>query len=554
MSERQYPLRVLFWEATLKCNAFCEFCGSRCGERSTENELTKEEICSVFAEIAERYDPSKIMINVSGGEPLMRRDLFEIMSFADRLGYKWGMVTNGTLLDEERILGLKKSRIRTISVSIDGPEEVHDRIRSFPGSFKKIVQNIKKLSEIRTLETVMVTTVVSKHNLSWLPNICELLCKLPVQVWRIGPVDPIGRASEQENLLLDAGEMRQLFAFIKECRRSSLPFQTVTSCSHYLGDYELALREHFFQCVAGKQMASILADGDIYVCSNVPKIPSLVQGNVRKNSFAEVWERGFEYFRNPESRRKGKCAGCEFFPQCQADSLHTWDFEREKPKFCMLDYGLKSSSKGSEVTELKAAGYQEIISRYKKGKEKIKALQVKAQSLSPDRIIFSPEAFRKVQEIFLWGQECEGNRTERIACLTGRLYRNSEISAEAFLVEVRAAAELKAEDAGETHMKVNPEWVDQGRSLAACCQKQDEILLGFIHSHPGNLSVAMSLGDYQWHKNLYFTDWRMALSVIINPGKKEIAAYTGPAANHSELTLLFGIERKNDIIVQFVQK
>ena len=66
--------------------------------------------------------------------------------------------------------------------------------------------------------------------------------------------------------------------------------------------------------------------------------------------------------------------------------------------------------------------------------------------------------------------------------------------------------------------------------------------VGFIHSHPGPLGIAMSLGDYEWHKRIYRYDWRMALNIIINPDRKQIAAYTGPAANHTELLMIMPTE------------
>lgn len=101
----KYPLRALFWEATLRCNAQCEFCGSRCGENNQRElkkaEITNDEICACFKEVAERYNPEEIMIDVTGGEPFLRADIFDVMSYASALGFSWGMATNGSLITEE---------------------------------------------------------------------------------------------------------------------------------------------------------------------------------------------------------------------------------------------------------------------------------------------------------------------------------------------------------------------------------------------------------------------------------------------------------------------
>ena len=82
-------LRTLFWEATLNCNAGCPFCGSRCGE-SRSPDLDGDAVIRAFERIAAAYDPSEIMVNVTGGEPLLRKDLFPVMERIHGLGFPWG--------------------------------------------------------------------------------------------------------------------------------------------------------------------------------------------------------------------------------------------------------------------------------------------------------------------------------------------------------------------------------------------------------------------------------------------------------------------------------
>lgn len=122
-------LHNLFWETTLRCNAKCKHCGSRAGENCNfKDELTTEEIESTLQNIANRYKASDILLNITGGEPLLREDLFEVMSFAKSLGYYWGMTTNGILINDNIIEKMKKSQMDTISISIDGLEKTHDGI------------------------------------------------------------------------------------------------------------------------------------------------------------------------------------------------------------------------------------------------------------------------------------------------------------------------------------------------------------------------------------------------------------------------------------------
>lgn len=162
----------------------------------------------------------------------------------------------------------------------------------------------------------MITTVVSKKNITELDNIKELLKTLPIHSWRICPVAPIGRANNDCELLLNKEQIHYVYDYIQHCRHEYLPYSVTTSYSHYLGKYEFEVRSFPLQCNADKTVGSILANGDIFVCSNVPRVPELIQGNVRTDNFADVWENGFSYFRNPESRHQGKCTKCKYYVLC----------------------------------------------------------------------------------------------------------------------------------------------------------------------------------------------------------------------------------------------
>lgn len=532
MKNVKYPLRILFWESTLRCNAYCEFCGSRCGDIDCSNELSKEEICHVFRQIADRYDASNIMINVSGGEPLMREDLIPIMQYAVSLGYQWGLVTNGMLLREEIINALKQTDLKTISISIDGLQETHDSLRRVVGGLDLVLHNIHLLLEADFLENIMITTVVSKKNITELDNIKSLLKSLHINSWRICPVDPIGRANGESELLLSDEQIHFVYDYIVNCRHESLPFTVTTSCSHYLGKYEFDVRSFPFQCNAGKTVGSILANGDIFVCSNVPRVPELIQGNVRVDNFVDVWENGFSYFRNPENRRQGRCAECLYYTNCRGDSLHTWDFENNKPFFCMKDYDLEPTilSEGLSI-----CSFNSVLQQIKGNKEKISDACVVAQSLSKDIVVIIPDALKSIFNYFEWGSKAR--TVEKIGALMGHIYRNSDIKEEAFIVCVENVIFVDAPEATENTLMIDSYFEEQIFQVISSIPN-DYTHVGFIHSHPNELNIAMSLGDFQWHRHLYENNWRQALSIILNPQKKHIAAYAGPAANHVELHLL----------------
>jgi MoaA/NifB/PqqE/SkfB family radical SAM enzyme len=122
-------------------------CGSRCGEvKSTE--LSKEDYFELLNQIKRDFDQLP-MLCITGGEPLLRKDFFEIMEYAKELGFSWGMTSNGTLIDRDTAERLKKAGMKTVSISIDGTEEIHDEFRRTKGGFKRAIEGIENHLPVR---------------------------------------------------------------------------------------------------------------------------------------------------------------------------------------------------------------------------------------------------------------------------------------------------------------------------------------------------------------------------------------------------------------------
>ena len=220
---KNHTLIDLFWECTLTCNAKCKHCGSSAEKKKYDGELTTEEIKSAFKQIANDMDASKILINVTGGEPLVRSDLCEVMEYAtNELGFHWGMTTNGILLTEANIKKLKRANMETISISIDGLEKTHDEFRGVSGSYNTIINNIKNLKEANFVKHLQVTTVFHKKNINEIEELYNIMLNLGLDSWRLISMDPIGRANENDDLLLDGKEIKYLLDFIKSKKRSKL--------------------------------------------------------------------------------------------------------------------------------------------------------------------------------------------------------------------------------------------------------------------------------------------------------------------------------------------
>ena len=329
-------LNSLFLEVTLRCNARCEHCGSSCGDEIPKDEISKEDLMRTLKEIDEKYGAENVFLIITGGEPLVRKDVFEIIDYALGLGYHWGMTTNGILIDEKMVEKLKKSKIESISISLDGLKSTHESFRRVPGSFDKIMKALELLKGVETLQHLQVTTVANKKNLLELEDLYKLLLEKDIKEWRVMCIDPIGRADKNDEILLDKDGLLYMFDFIRD-KRFEGKMDVTYDCSHYLGlEYENILRDHPFLCGAGIFVASVLANGDICVCPNVRR-KELVQGNIKTDSFVDVWENRFKEFRTKRITTNSKCKKCKSYKYCRGDSFHTWNFDEKVPNMCMKD-------------------------------------------------------------------------------------------------------------------------------------------------------------------------------------------------------------------------
>ena len=121
-----HPLQQLFWESTLRCNVHCLHCGSDCVSSVTQPDMPAEDFLHVIdTEVTPHVDPHKVLIIISGGEPLMRKDLEQVGRALYNRGYPWGMVTNGLALTEERFRTLRNAGLRSMAISLDGLKEDH---------------------------------------------------------------------------------------------------------------------------------------------------------------------------------------------------------------------------------------------------------------------------------------------------------------------------------------------------------------------------------------------------------------------------------------------
>ena len=125
----EHPLRQLFWECTLRCNVRCRHCGSDCKSSPSTPDMPLEDFLKVLDSITTHTDPHNVFVIISGGEPTVREDLETCAKEIARRGYPWGMVCNGLYLTRQRLHNLIRNGMSSISISLDGLEDVHNWMR-----------------------------------------------------------------------------------------------------------------------------------------------------------------------------------------------------------------------------------------------------------------------------------------------------------------------------------------------------------------------------------------------------------------------------------------
>lgn len=328
---KEPKLKFLFLELTLRCNEKCIHCGSRCGNVNAE-ELTLEQYKNFLDKVKRDFGTNEVQLCITGGEPLLRKDFFEIMGYAHSLGFHWGMTSNGTLIDEKTAARLEECGMGTISISLDGMKESHDKFRQTPGGWEAAVRGINALIGRNAFKHVQVTTVVHKDNIDELEELYDYLCGVDIDSWRLVTVEPIGRALDA-GISLSPEDCGRVLDFIREKRAAGMP--VLYGCTHYLGlDYEREVRDWYFLCNAGIYTAGIRTNGNIGACLDIEMRPELIEGNILTDDFTEVWKNGFKTYRSDYYKKSEKCSSCGDREFCGGGSFHSWDFDKNEQRVC----------------------------------------------------------------------------------------------------------------------------------------------------------------------------------------------------------------------------
>ncbi|MBR5609981.1 MAG: TIGR04133 family radical SAM/SPASM protein [Bacteroidales bacterium] len=319
--EQKHPLHQIFWESTLRCNMKCRHCGSDCKSSSIQPDMPFEDFRKVLLRIKECYDSHKIMVIISGGEPLMRDDLLQCGRAIYDLEFPWGMVSNGRLMTPKKIDEVLRAGAHSLTISLDGFEQDHNWMRGSNDGFiyaSKAVEILAKEPSIK----FDVVTCVNNRNYKYLEQFKEYLISLGLKKWRLFTIFPVGRAAHDPELQLSKEDFRGLMEFIRKTRKEGR-ISASYGCEGFLGEFEGDVRDHLYSCQAGLSVASVLIDGSISACGSIRA--DYHQGNIYQDDFIDVWENRFKPYRDRSWMKKDQCGKCKWFRYCQGNGMHLRD-------------------------------------------------------------------------------------------------------------------------------------------------------------------------------------------------------------------------------------
>ncbi|MEW6544841.1 MAG: radical SAM protein [Nitrospirota bacterium] len=338
------PPRLVYWETTKRCNLRCAHCRAVPQTCVPENELSLAEGFRLIDAIAEVGRPILVL---TGGEPLLRRDLFDLTAYATWRGLPLALATNGTLVTRETARLIADVPFKRISISLDGPDaEPHDSFRRVPGAFDGAVDGFIHLKELGM--SMQVNTTVTAHNRDQLEAIHELVRKLGADAWHLFLLVPVGCGLDiAPDAQLTPREYEAVLYWIDELSQSGTMEIRATCAPHIqrvrlqkqvlAGGYAEAeakakveededLKKQLFAqpqpkpdpqtrrgCLAGTGIAFVSHRGEVFPCGYLP----VKAGDIRTRSFADVWESAevFAALRNAD-RLAGKCGACEYRIVC----------------------------------------------------------------------------------------------------------------------------------------------------------------------------------------------------------------------------------------------
>lgn len=330
-----FPLRLISWGVTNQCNLKCIYCYRDAGVE-LPGELSTIEGMKLMSEA--KALENKVFI-LSGGEPLIRNDIFELAKYGTDIGLHLFLATTGLLLSEDVARRLRLAGVKGVSITIDGyHHETHDRVRGVRSSFKKAMKGIR--NALNAGLSVQVNITALKLNYLEIPNIIVEMDRLGVSFIHVFNLIPTGRGDKIDSLALSRREQEILLKNLLIIQNNVGVLIKPTCMPYYwalMQEAKPAFYDKFFRiypkgCIAGVNYAYVSPVGDVAPCPYMP----LFLGNIRHESLKEIWNNSIILRRlRDSSGLKGSCGACRYRDVCggcRAKALlYLGDFMEEDP-------------------------------------------------------------------------------------------------------------------------------------------------------------------------------------------------------------------------------
>jgi len=316
--------RLVAWEVTRACNLACAHCRASAVDRPDPSELSPDEGLDLIDQIADLGGQTILIL--TGGEPLLRPDVFELAAHGTLRGLRVVMAPNGTLINPQTAALMKRSGIQRISVSIDGAAaEDHDRFRGVDGAFDQLMRGLHYAREAGI--EFQVNTTVTRHNLPQVEAIQELAVSRGAAAHHIFLLVPTGRGRQLTDEVISAEEYEKVLNWFYE-RRDQVDLQLKATCApHYYRILRQRARAEGRPvdfatfgldamsrgCLGGQGFVFVSHTGQVQPCGYL----DLDCGQLREKNFGTIYRESPVFLKlRDQSQYSGKCGRCEFWKVC----------------------------------------------------------------------------------------------------------------------------------------------------------------------------------------------------------------------------------------------
>ncbi|MEM2129684.1 MAG: radical SAM protein [Candidatus Bathyarchaeia archaeon] len=309
LAEKFKP-RIISWNTTFKCNLRCSHCYLNAQEKASRKELTTKEGKDLIDQIAQIAKPILVL---SGGEPLLRKDIFELSRHATDKGFRVALGSNGTLIDDGTAKELLTVGVRKVAISIDSSyPAIHNELRGVQNAWARAIEGVKAC--IRSGIDVQVNTTVTQQNYEDIDNIISMAQGFGVRDFHVFFLVPTGRGKKIEDIspAMYESMVRRL---LKKYAGESLVVKPTCAPQFMRIARQMGVDTSRWSrgCIAGLSYCRIYPSGEVTPCPYLP----IALGNVRETPFKEIWSKSeiLEKMRDFDNLKR-KCRACDYREVC----------------------------------------------------------------------------------------------------------------------------------------------------------------------------------------------------------------------------------------------